>query len=375
MASCPYCLEEIKDGARKCPHCQTSLEQSPDEASTTIYVVDKGLIRFAKFATAVLAIFVLVGAYLFGFDIKEASETASEAKLEVQQALLEIERHRATLDSKVSEIEQRVRHIEEIEREITGHLGETQSSTAEIKRLVVELRRDREEGRGIIIALRALNAGEATIAMAKREERGIGMDRGKLWAIGSTVQYHFLDGSEDNKEIVRRAIDVWQEHANLVFVETASDDAEVRISFEGPGSWSTVGTDALGVSPGEPTINLGFLEQFGSTAAKTQNALHEFGHTLGLVHEFQNPSAGEIFDRAATISYLTGAPNFWSEEGVVRTVLNKIADYPGMRPYDPNSIMHLTFPNTLLKPGVEMSQGATLSPSDKNYIASLYPKE
>src|SRR3546814_12926457 len=87
MPACPYCLEDIKAGATKCPHCQSSLDAAPGGGDTSTYILDKGLVRFGKFAVTVLAIFVLVGAYLFGFDIKEASETASEAKIEVQQEI------------------------------------------------------------------------------------------------------------------------------------------------------------------------------------------------------------------------------------------------------------------------------------------------
>ena len=132
MSSCPYCLEEIKVGARKCPHCQTALESTSEAEDTAVYIMNKGLIRFAKFVGAVLAVFVLVGIYLFGFDIKEASEKTSEAKIEVQKALLEIERQKATLNNKIGEIEERVSHIEALEREIAIHRDDTQKSPGPI---------------------------------------------------------------------------------------------------------------------------------------------------------------------------------------------------------------------------------------------------
>jgi hypothetical protein len=48
MPDCPHCLEEIKAGARKCPHCQTPLELPSGAENATVYVLDKGLIRFGK---------------------------------------------------------------------------------------------------------------------------------------------------------------------------------------------------------------------------------------------------------------------------------------------------------------------------------------
>jgi hypothetical protein len=113
-----------------------------------------------KFVGAVLAVFVLVGIYLFGFDIEEAGQIISE--------------------------------------------------------------------------LQTLGAGEATIALTKRAERGVEADRGKLWSRGSTLKFFFLDGEERKKAIVRAAIDQWAEHVNLTISETTSPEAEIRISFKQP---------------------------------------------------------------------------------------------------------------------------------------------
>src|SRR6476661_2189728 len=104
MPSCPYCLEEIKSGARKCPHCQSALEMSPDSGGNTVYVVDRGLIRFAKFISAALGFFLIVGAYLYGWDMKEALKKTSDAEIEVKRALLSIEQQKSGLDKKVGEI-------------------------------------------------------------------------------------------------------------------------------------------------------------------------------------------------------------------------------------------------------------------------------
>ena len=375
MPSCPYCLEEIKIGARKCPHCQTALESNSEAQDTAVYIMDKGLIRFAKFVGAVLAVFVLVGIYLFGFDIKEAGEKTSEAKIEVQKALLEIERQKEALNNKIGEIEERVSHIEALEREIAIHRDDTQKSAAQVKQLVLELRRHREEAGQIIVELRTLGATEATVALTKRTERGIEADRGKLWSRGSTLKFHFLDGEKREKTIVRAAIDRWAEHVNLTFSETSSPEAEIRISFKKAGSWSFIGTDALGISPGKPTLNYGFIAQLRDRKVAMQTALHELGHVLGLVHEYQNPSAGEIFDREATLAFYKGAPNHWTEELIMANVLGKSKEYPGSRAYDPESIMNYAFPPELFVPGKQTRPGNDLSESDKRYVASLYPPE
>lgn len=87
MKTCPYCQEEVKDGATKCRYCQSALEAQESDSSVT-YVIDRDLIRFAKFSLSVLGIFVLVGAFLYGFDLKKAAD-----EIRVAQKASESDRH------------------------------------------------------------------------------------------------------------------------------------------------------------------------------------------------------------------------------------------------------------------------------------------
>ncbi|MER9565810.1 M12 family metallopeptidase [Mesorhizobium sp. M0571] len=363
-------MEDFKAGARKCPHCQTSFDSTPDPSGTTVFVMDKGLIRFSKFVGAVLAVFVLVGVYLYAVDIKDASEKSAEAKIASQEALLEIEKSKLALDQKLVDIETTFKRVESLEKEIIVHRDETQKNVSEVKQLIIFIRGQKELAIGLVNEFPKLGPGEAVAAKEGREERGINAARGKLWANGSTVGFHFLDGAEKDKVIVRAAIDQWKQNVNLKITEVESNEAEVRISFKEPGSWSYIGTDALGIRIDQPTLNYGTLAETQDSNIATQVALHEFGHTLGLAHEFQNPSAGTIFNEAAVLDYYKTTAG-WSTEVIFRNVLGK-ATYPGSRPYDPFSIMNYTFPEGLFLQGKETHPGFGLSDSDKSYVASLY---
>ena len=84
----------------------------------------------------------------------------------------------------------------------------------------------------------------------------------KLWPTGATIKVKFLDGTREQKEQFRNALDEWLRYANLKVQYMNSDnDAPIKVSFADPGSWSMIGVDAL-VSVGKaPSINLGFETQ------------------------------------------------------------------------------------------------------------------
>ena len=212
MPDCPYCLEEIKVGARKCSHCQTSLESDSDTGDTTVLIVDQGLIRFAKFAIAILSIFGLVGLSLFGFNLEEAKEKTYEAKIEVQKAILEIQKQKVELGAKISEIEKQFLRIEEIENKVAKSWQDLQKTAAQVEKWVRELHGYREEAFAIMEGIRQLKGTEKRIAETQREERGIRADRGKLWSNDSTLKFYFLDGEEREKKIVRDALNQYCGH-------------------------------------------------------------------------------------------------------------------------------------------------------------------
>lgn len=101
MKPCPFCREDVRDDASKCRYCGSSLlaadprgdqRASPPTvgADQVVYVLDKGLLRFAKFVLAVLAIFITVGAVFYGWDIKRNDEEIHQIRNEVEQTTQKI---------------------------------------------------------------------------------------------------------------------------------------------------------------------------------------------------------------------------------------------------------------------------------------------
>jgi hypothetical protein len=102
----------------------------------------------------------------------------------------------------------------------------------------------------------------------------------KLWPNGSTIRVRFLGGTPAQEAQVKQHVVKWTEGANLQFEFGDAANAQVRIAFNDDGAWSYIGTDALSIPAGQPTMNFGWLDE--------GVVLHEFGHMIGMIHEHQN---------------------------------------------------------------------------------------
>ncbi len=224
----------------------------------------------------------------------------------------------------------------------------------------------------------------------------------KKWVNGTVLRYYFFDqesdgesvqgsggatefrtwvGAEPQREVVRRAFQIWKDVGiGLDFREVSSrDDAEIRIGFmRGDGSWSYVGRDLidLNLSVNERTMNFGW--DLTRSAGELDTAIHEIGHTLGFPHEHQNPGAGIVWDEEAVYAALAKPPNRWDRQKTFYNIIRKIpADTVQGSNWDPDSVMHYPFPGGFIKEpeayrsGVQPAGG--LSARDREWVRSFYP--
>ncbi len=401
-ARCPFCLEVVNVNARRCRHCGSDLREQPQQdAERTTFIVDRGLIRFGKFSLALLAIFVVFGTYVFGFDIRnlvvemralrtqitEEKEKLAQGRRELEDAQRELAALRDEMKATRKELADAQREIAASRANVADIEKRTQGIAETSARHLVRIERHLSQA-GVLIAeieqvrARTLTKAEEAEAEARRRElagsAGGGAAReAKLWPIGHVLRVRFLGGTRQERDRVATVASEWEQHANikLAFSE-AEGDAEIRVGFvRGDGSWSYVGTDALVVGQGERTMNLGWDIM---TESGRDTILSEFGHALGLVNEHQNPTDPIIWNTDAVYAHFTGAPNHWPRETVYHNILRRLSDedYPGERPLDPDSLMMVPFPAGLtddprFSGGINPSPG--LSESDRAYVRRLYP--
>jgi serralysin len=197
------------------------------------------------------------------------------------------------------------------------------------------------------------------------------------WNPGDVIRIKFLEGDSSLQDRVRSTAGRWTEPgmANLQFQWVDDGDAEIRIAFEqGNGSWSYLGTVCRSIPDPDPTMNYGWLTPDSDDAEINRVVMHEFGHSLGLIHEHQNPEGGIQWNEPAVIAELSGPPNNWDEEQIRTNVLNHYPqDEMTTTPVDSDSIMMYPIPASWTLDGFSADLNEDVSPQDAEFINQEYP--
>ena len=186
------------------------------------------------------------------------------------------------------------------------------------------------------------------------------------------VSVWFMDDDGNMRDQVLRTANLWKEYSGVQFIRSFSQQkADIRVSFRTDGWWSYIGSDALQVGKDSATLSLHDLYLY--PGAKIRSViLHEFGHSLGLLHEHQIPFFKIQWDSTALFAYYKKTFNvdsLW----VIENVLQKYSSNTAVAcEPDIKSIMIYEIPPGLTKDGLVVPEPLELSELDKKYIKLFY---
>lgn len=197
----------------------------------------------------------------------------------------------------------------------------------------------------------------------------------KMWASGRTLRVRFLNGSDYLHNKVIRYAQEWERYVNLRFFFVGTGPTEIRISFrDQPGSESCIGTDCLLVTDQDvPTMSFGGLDEETAEVELSSVILHEFGHTIGCVHEHQHPKNTIRWNKPKV--YDDYKQFGWSPQDVNKFLFRRYSEeIANGSEYDPQSIMHYPIPaEHLKKPSREVRLNSYLSTKDIEFAKRNYP--
>jgi hypothetical protein len=153
MKICTDCRAQIPDEAVRCQYCTSWIDQTAqnsEHTSRVVYVVDKDLIRFGKFALAVLGAMIVIGVYLFGIDLKDTGKEVKTVREEVGKDRETIKKESDVIKTAIADMEKNKNEIEAIKQKISEMRSEAASAADTAKTVVADLMKSRETVQGIV---------------------------------------------------------------------------------------------------------------------------------------------------------------------------------------------------------------------------------
>ena len=124
MKICPVCKEEVRDDAAKCPHCHSWLDQGGRKTGKSFTLTfDEPYVRYSTLLVSVLSIIVLVGAILYGVDLKKAGDELANLRLlnrEIREMFEESKRLKEEAKKELANSREELKQLHESLEKIRG---------------------------------------------------------------------------------------------------------------------------------------------------------------------------------------------------------------------------------------------------------------
>jgi hypothetical protein len=200
------------------------------------------------------------------------------------------------------------------------------------------------------------------------------MDFQNRWNAGQTLRVKFLNEEEELHERVMNAASAWEDYANIKFEKVEPDeDAEIRVKFHDGKNDSKIGTDSLTFPEDEPTVSFNSLHVNSSDEDVNMYVLHEFGHSLGFIHEHLHPTQKIDWKRKAAVKYYNNNYGYTEEDCKNNLFREYMPSSLVYSEFDPDSIMMYPIPAEITNDSISYNMNSELSETDKKMAQIFYP--
>ncbi|KAK5113421.1 hypothetical protein LTR85_010849 [Meristemomyces frigidus] len=199
------------------------------------------------------------------------------------------------------------------------------------------------------------------------------LDTRKLWPNGSTLSVKITGATPFVTAKIQQFANEWSSYANIDFKFVDSGDTDIRVTVTPGGSWSFIGTDAKNIAQDQPTMNFGWFTDQTADSEFSRVIVHEFGHSIGCIHEQASPVANIPWNKPVVYAYYLQT-NGW-DQAMVDAQVFAVADQANVEdtPFDRTSIMEYAYPSTFTLDGSSAGWNTQLSDNDKTFIMQCYP--
>ena len=155
------------------------------------------------------------------------------------------------------------------------------------------------------------------------------------WPVGSTIDVYFKNGSAARRTQFARAASEWSKYGNFLLrfhqEQMPNNVYAVLVAFWDGGGVSLLGSGTY--SNQHPSIYVPYNPMNSPVDA------HEFGHTLGLVHEFENPDSLRFITVTENTYKILQDGLGWDRQTADARLIKKVVPAGKEHAFDPVSCM------------------------------------
>lgn len=197
----------------------------------------------------------------------------------------------------------------------------------------------------------------------------------KFWRAGTKLGVWFMDSAPlDLQKKILSYANLWNKTADIEFYLTTTDPM-IRVMRDRMEFWSFLGSDLKLIARNQPTMMLGGFTMQTRESEFERVVTHEFGHSIGAVHEHMRPEIVARINPEKAIRYFAETQG-WSAAQTMQQVLKPLSEssLTGTARASQTSIMCYSLPGEITYDGQPIIGGTKITDEDYEFMGKALPK-